>query len=246
MYLSGAYLGLSFFKYIPITPYSTGIFSYIDYSAQSNKKYIYYVFPETDIAVGAGMTSSEIAPVFYTDSLVDVDGTSDTYQFDLGIQSGDYQNTEDFFEYNTYGKYNTYAIGQKQFYKLTISALANSDSLHQSELGLEQSVEYLESLRNFIQNGKDKYFKDKAGNVFYGITHNFKMKVYNDGVNIGNSQPFLITFDFIQTQDINNSIIENFDYNIVNKNSNNKVDTSNNKTRILDGSHNLDGSENLL
>jgi hypothetical protein len=241
MYLSGAFLGLSEFEYTPLAPYSTGIFSYIDYTAQSNKKYVYYVFPETDTQSGAAMTSVEVDPVFYTDSLNNMDGTDAVYQFDLGIQSGSYQITEDFFEYVTYGKYNSYAQGQKQSYKLTITALANSDPLGLTSLPLVQTTDYLESLKQFIQNGKNKYFKDKAGNIFGGITHNFNMKVYDDGVNIGTTQPFLITFDFIQTFDVNdNNILDNFDYNTVDGSGNATI-TDN----TLDGSHNLDGSITL-
>jgi hypothetical protein len=219
MYLSGSYLGFSSFEYIPFSPLPTGVYNFIDYSAQSNKNYVYYVFPETTNAIGLAMISEPVTPIFYIDSLANVDGTDNVYQFDLGIQSGDYQNTEDFFEYLSYSKYNSYAFGQRQFYELTITAISSANILDNtgSDTGTVQTIDYLESLRCFIQNGKPKYFKDKAGHIFQGITHNYKQKVVDDAICVNNSQPFQITFDFIQTADINTNVINNSDLNNITK-----------------------------
>ena len=216
MYLSGAYLGFSNFKHTPIEQYYTNVFNYIDYSAQSNKNYIYYMFPETDNEIGLAMKSEPVTPLFFNDSLVNADGSGNTYQFSLNVQSGDYQNTEDFFEYNSYGKYNSFAIGKRQFYKLTISALANPNILQDSN-GELSNVDYLENLRNFIQNGKQKFYKSKSGFIFSGITHNYSQKLLDDAICINNTQPYMITFEFIQTQETNDNTINSTDVNIVSK-----------------------------
>jgi len=117
-------------------------------------------------------------------------------KFELEAKGSDYQNNENFVEYKSYTEFNSYAIGKSKFFNTSVSALfgtVNADGT------FTQSSETLLQLRDFIQNGKLKYFKDKKGNIFAGLTHNYKQSVLDNGIQ---SQPFTISFDFVETQKI--------------------------------------------
>lgn len=172
----------------------SGTTSYTDYGVPTNKTVSYEIFPYTANELGSPVITSNITTNYYGYYLVNMDGTGNVFKFDLELQSGEYQNNEIFVQYETYTQYNAYAIGKRKFFSTSISALAGTIDANGN---IVQSSDYLIELRDFIQNGKLKYFKDRKGNIFAGLTHNYRQKQLNDAVQ---QQVFVVSFDFIETQ----------------------------------------------
>lgn len=188
-------VGTNISKYL--VSVSADTIEYIDYSISSNRTYYYEIFPTTSTTIGVPITTANAATSFYGYYLMDKDNTNGiVYKFDLNVTSSDYEIVEDFVEYQSYNQYNSYAIGDRKFYKTSISAIAGTINNNGQLL---QSVDYLETLKDFIQNGKIKYFKDRKGKILSGLTHGYKEKILNDAIG---EQIYLVNFDFIQTEDI--------------------------------------------
>ena len=169
---------------------------FVDYAVSAYKNFTYEIIPYTGNELGSPIVTDEIYTDFFGYYLMNMDGTDNVYKFELEAKGSDYQNNENFVEYKSYTEFNSYAIGKSKFFNTSVSALfgtVNADGT------FTQSSETLLQLRDFIQNGKLKYFKDKKGNIFAGLTHNYKQSVLDNGIQ---SQPFTISFDFVETQKI--------------------------------------------
>lgn len=177
-----------------IATVTAGTTFYTDYGVATNKTVYYEIFPYTSSALGSPLKTNNVTTDYYGYYLMNIDATGNIYKFDLELQSSDYQNNENFVQYDTYTQYNSYAIGKRKFFSTSISALAGTITINNE---LSQDVSYLITLRDFIQNGKVKYFKDRKGNIFAGLTHNYRQKQLNDAIS---QQVFVVSFDFIETQ----------------------------------------------
>ena len=65
---------------------------------------------------------------------------------------------------------------------------------------IEQSVEYLDILRAFINNGKPKILKSRKGHVLKVITYGYEASPLNSGIL---QQPYIVKFNFEQVGDVN-------------------------------------------
>lgn len=174
--------------------------SYIDYIIQANKTYIYEIFPLTTNQVGEALQSNEInTSDIYGFFLIgtDSDGTTYSYKMDLNVKSNSVDINEDFTEYNSYTRYNSYAIGKRNFYKTSLQFLAGDISTDTGEI--LQSPDYIEILKNRIQDGRVKYFKTRKGEIYKGLTHAYSATQLEDGIS---KQLYLVKFEFIQSSDV--------------------------------------------
>lgn len=164
---------------------------YIDYTAQANKTYIYDIFPQTATQIGAPVETAQTLANFYGWYLVDTD-TNTIYKFDLNLQSGDISNEIDFTEYKNYSKFPGFTFTDRDYIKVTVSAVCGSIN---QDGTIYQPVDYIEQLKDFINNKKEKLFKSRKGDIWRGITTNFKYK-YMDEVG---QQVAVVTFDFVES-----------------------------------------------
>ena len=173
---------------------------FVDYECQANKNYVYEVY---------GINDTQISEPFITNSIDtsgiygwflvgnDVDGSTYVYKMDLNLDFGGYQNEEDFTEHNTYTKFNAFSVGERRFLRGTLSAIAGEISLDGNQL--IQPVDYIDILRNRIQDISTKILKSRKGEIFKVKTHGFSATPVDNGIM---SQPYIIKFDFIQCAEI--------------------------------------------
>ena len=173
--------------------------SYVDYTAQANKTYQYEVFGLSTNQISEGLLSSQILTNFYGHYIIgqDSNGTTYAYKLDLNASLGSVTNNEDFTEYPSYTKYNSYAKGQRNYLSGTISAIAGDIQSNTGEI--LQTPDYIDTLRNRIQDISTKYLKTRKGEVYLVKTHNFSMQVLDNGIG---SQPYIVQFDFAQCADL--------------------------------------------
>lgn len=172
--------------------------TYSDYYAATGKAYQHVIFPVTATQIGEPVVTNSIDAEFYGWFLVGEDsGGTYVYKFDINLDFGGFQNEEDFIEYPTYNKYNTFAKGNRDFLRGTLQALAGTISTTTSEF--LQPVEYLDDLRTRINDSTTKTLKSRKGEVYKIKTHQFSMIPLDN--NIG-EQPYMIGFEFIQSEDV--------------------------------------------
>ena len=166
----------------------------IDTTAQLGKTYIYDVYPYTDYEVGESLESAPVTVDYYGYFLIDPDnGTA--YKFDLNVISGQMANDSGMTEYETFTERNAYSFVDKNIMRCNITAVVGEDE----EGELSQTVDLLDTLKAFINNGKEKIFKTRKGQVFRGITTNYQQTPINDELA---EQIYSVSFDFIESDDV--------------------------------------------
>lgn len=161
---------------------------YTDYTVQGNKTYIYDIFPKTVNEIGEPLETSQTLADFWGWYLVDPD-TQTVFMFDLNIESGEINNETDMTTYQSYGKYNSYSFGNRDYVKGSVSAIGGTINVNGE---LVNGVDYIHNLRAFINNKKDKLLKNSHGDIFSVITSGFKYKYIDDT----QEQIFTVSFSF--------------------------------------------------
>jgi hypothetical protein len=166
----------------------------IDTTVELGKTYIYDVFPYTDEEVGEALESAPVTVDYYGYFLIDpTTGTS--YKFDLNLVSGSMTNDSNMTEYETFTERNAYSFANKNIMRCSISAVIGEDD----DGDLSQTITLLEALKTFINNGEEKIFKTRKGQVFRGITTNYQQSPINDDLA---EQIYTVSFDFIESADV--------------------------------------------
>lgn len=167
---------------------------YMDYTAQANKTYIYDIFPQTATQIGGALETAQILANFYGVYLID-SNTGEVYMFDLNLTTTDVTNEIDVTTYKGYSKYNGYTFGDRNLLKASVTAYAGTSNINGV---LTSNISYIDSLKTFINNKKEKYFKFRSGQMIKVVTMNFKYK-YQDNIGI---QPYIVTFDIEESNGV--------------------------------------------
>jgi hypothetical protein len=166
----------------------------VDTTAQLGKTYIYDVYPNTEEEVGEALESAPVTIDYSGYFLIDPeDGTA--YKFDLNLVSGAMTNDSGMTEYETFTEHNAYSFTKKSIMRCNISAVIGEDDNGE----LSQTVELLDLLKAFINNGKEKIFKTRKGQMFRGVTTNYQQIPINDDLR---EQIYSVSFDFIESNDV--------------------------------------------
>ena len=172
---------------------------FTDYTCQQGKKYVYEIYAVNDSQVSEGFVTDEIEMNFWGWFLIgnDPDGSTYVYNLNLNVDFGGYQNDEDFTEYETYQEFNAFSVGKRNFLRGSLSAITGDISTNTGEL--LQPVDYIETLRNRIQDISTKILKSRKGEIFKVKTHAFSAVPVDNGIEI---QPYIVKFDFIECEKI--------------------------------------------
>lgn len=166
-----------------------GTTQYMDYTAQANKTYVYDIFPQTATQIGEPLETADILADFYGVYLIDID-TSEVYMFDLNLTTSDVTTEVDITTYKGFSKYSGYTVGDRNYFKASVTSYAGL--LEGEDGSFTSDISYIDDLKAFINNGKEKLFKFKSGQMLKVKTMNFKYKYTDD---IPKLQPFQMTFD---------------------------------------------------
>lgn len=169
--------------------------TFTDWTTQANKEYVYNIFALTDTEVGEPLETESIKTDYYGWYLIDKE-SGISYEFNLNIQSGGIENVTDMAIYDGYTKYPSFSIGQRDYIKGSLSAIAG-DILTNGKL--YQPTDYLDDLRAFINNGKEKILKSRKGHIWNVMTTNYREAPLSDDVQ---EQPYTISFDFIESSEV--------------------------------------------
>lgn len=184
--------GSGILKTIGQTP-NVNTTKFTDYTVPSKREYEYQIFPESDNIIGNPLVTDTIKTDFYGWYLVG-EHEGIVYKFDMDLESGNIQNDTDVHEHETYTKYNAFSYGERDFIRGNIRVLAGTIKDYQ----FEQDVDFLNELRAFINNGKEKLLKSRKGDIWRVRTNNFDVK-YRDKYS---QQIADISFNFVESGDV--------------------------------------------
>lgn len=166
----------------------------IDATVELGKTYIYDIYPYTSVEVGEVLESDPVAVDYYGYFLIDPD-TGTAYKFDLNAISGPMANDTSMTEYETFTDRNAYSFTDKDIMRCNITAIVGEDD----DGDLSQTITLLDALKAFVNNGEEKIFKTRKGQVFRGVTINYQQSQINDDLA---EQLYTISFDFVETADV--------------------------------------------
>jgi len=104
--------------------------------------------------------------------------------------------TQDVTINKSYSKYPTISQGQSKYFSTKLSCICGTVSINGE---LQQSNEYVDSLREFILNGKNKIFKTRRGEIYRVYTSNYSEQQLEDGLK---EQVVLVSFDITEVGSI--------------------------------------------
>lgn len=160
---------------------------FVDISAAKNKTYEYVVFGITENEITESLTSEESLIDYYCHVFINPE-TNETYLFNLNTETTSITNETDINRYDGYNKYSAYSFGKRDFEVGSITAVIGDISIENSNL--TQPIEKLNELRSFINNGKEKIYKNPKGEVFRVITRDSSRTLLNQWIK---EQPYVVS-----------------------------------------------------
>lgn len=159
-------VGSSFLK--PIITVEAPVNSFIDYSVRNMTGVIYYISPVFGDKIGASASSNVAIPNWWDWFLVVCDEVEEnvyrqikTYRFDLDVSTGSMNNNTSFNELQNFTKYAKIQNSTSNYWSGTLSAFVGNCAVTYKD-----TVEQMEELKSLSTDGKDKFLKDRKGNLW--------------------------------------------------------------------------------
>lgn len=179
----------------PLGDVDVGVNEFIDYTSQQGKNYVYSVYANSNTEQSEPLEADEISTDYFGYYLVDEDQGM-VYKFDLNIQSSAKQYNEDVTISKSYSKYPTISQGQSRYFSTKLTCICGTVDINGK---LQQSINYIDNLCEFILNGKQKIFKTRRGEIYRIYTSNYSEQQLDDGIQ---EQIILISFDITEVASI--------------------------------------------
>lgn len=171
------------------------ITTYTDSTAEPNVQYIYNITGTNDTEASEPLENT-INSVFYNCIIMDVGGT-EAYVFDLNLEFEGYENQVAQQKYEGFNQYPAFSFGERDYKEGTVTAILASEF----DVDVTQTIDYIKKFNVFINNGNEKIFKDRKGNVLKVVTTGgVKQKPLNVAIS---QQPYEITFNFTEVGVVN-------------------------------------------
>ena len=137
----------------------------------NGKKYIYYVFPNTENMVGVSLTSESItidnqwkySLIGLSEEETNVFVATDFWNFSLSIETGTINQNLDITEYETLQKHNKISKGSHNSLDMSITCLLGDINSESGEY--DSSLEKLNAWRKFCVNSDKCIWKDRSGDI---------------------------------------------------------------------------------
>ena len=133
---------------------------YKDYTAAKTHDYQYRLFAQTETEISTPMDTNDVYCNYYGWFLID-ETLNEVYPFGMNLNDTTTTQVEDVTEYSTNKRYSVHSRGNMDYLSGTVTAIVTDDCT-----GTEQTVGYLESLREFILSDRPKIVKDNKGRAF--------------------------------------------------------------------------------
>ena len=158
--------GSAFLK--PTLTADVSVSEFVDYAPRNAVGIMYYVFPVFGDKIGSPASSGLITPNWWDWFLIVCDKVEDdvytqaaTYRFDLDVNTGNMTNNTSFTELQNFTKYAKIQNSPSNYWTGTLSAFIGNCANAYSD-----TVERMNELKGLTTDGKDKFLKDRKGNIW--------------------------------------------------------------------------------
>lgn len=174
--------------------------SYIDVTAEPNTTYIYEILAKNATEISEPILADPFESNFYNWVLIDEE-TGTAYIFNLNLQSNAFNNEINYERYDGYDKFSPFTFGDRDFVTGSITAVVQTNSSI-CDVQIDQPVSFLNELRAFINNKKEKILKSRKGHVLRVVTTDYSSNPLNDGIG---EQPYYVSFNFTEVGEVHGS-----------------------------------------
>ena len=196
----------SFLK--PVLSVGATVNSFIDYAARNQTGIIYYVFPVFGETIGSSAPSNMVVPNWWDWSLIVCDAVDDdtyyqskTYRFDLDVSSGSMSNNTTFNELQNFTRYAKVQNSSSNYWSGTLSAFVGNCGNKYKD-----TVEQMDELRALATDNRDKFLKDRKGNMWkVRLNSAVSEKITDEYI----EQAVVVTLGWMEVGDASRSIITN-------------------------------------
>lgn len=196
----------SFLK--PVLSVGATVNSFIDYAARNQTGIIYYVFPVFGETIGSSAPSNMVVPNWWDWSLIVCDAVdndtyyqSKTYRFDLDVSSGSMSNNTTFNELQNFTRYAKVQNSSSNYWSGTLSAFVGNCGNKYKD-----TVEQMDELRALATDNRDKFLKDRKGNMWkVRLNSAVSEKITDEYI----EQAVVVTLGWMEVGDASRSIITN-------------------------------------
>lgn len=169
--------------------------SFEDFRATLGNNYRYLIFGKSATEISNPLTSGFIVPEYKGWFLIDADDEV-AYRFNLDIASGSNQTDEDYSEFATNNRTNSFSRGNRKAKQNTISAIIRDES---QVLTVDQTNELLDEFNDFIVSTKTKYVKDRRGRIYKVFTFGESEPQLNDNIQ---DQIIVVSFSYVESGEV--------------------------------------------
>lgn len=171
--------------------------NFIDIKAQPYKTYEYQMVASNDNERSEPILGSQLYIDLHGDFIID-SNTQAVYVMDLNLSESATENKSTFNIYEGLSKYPSVLKSIQDYNVLSLSAIP-INNYNEVINDIEQNVNYLDRLKDFINNDNDKILKTRKGFIYLGSTYNYKHEPLN--INMI-KQPYYVNFEFVETGDV--------------------------------------------
>jgi hypothetical protein len=175
--------------FIKLDTVDVSVQEYIDITAKLNTTYIYDIVAKNSTERSNSIEGNITTDWYGTYLINPIDNT--VYIFDLNYDFGGFNTETAYQRYDGYSQYSAYSFGNRNFKTGTISAIVNEEI--SSDGKPIQTIDFVNQLQSFINNGQYKILKTRKGEVLKVHTMNFASQPLNNAIK---QQPYSITFNF--------------------------------------------------
>lgn len=162
----------------PVSEIDVSQSGFIDYTAARGDTYQYWIFATTKNEISAPLKTNMVNHEYFGWFLIDVEQNT-AYAFNLNQAGGAIQQGEDYVEHETNSRFHVFSRGRKDSLEGSVTAIVADDCSADT-----QSLELVESIRNFILSDREKIIKDNKGRVFKAFVSGYQdsdVAPYSDG-----------------------------------------------------------------
>lgn len=170
---------------------------FLDYDIQNGKSYKYQLFPGSTLLVAPPIYTS-FKSIEFEDFYLTNKSSGVTYRLRLERELGSMSTSTDFSIIDTQSKFPTIINnGEKSYRSGTFKVIPGEIS--DDEISLEQSVSYINSLKDFINDKEEKIFKTIKGHTMIIKTYNFSEESFE--FNSKSSDPMVVSWDWVEVNE---------------------------------------------
>ncbi len=185
--------------YTKIAELEMGDLSFYDYAAAAQEEYEYRIYAVNDTERSAALQTESVVADFYNWALISPEDDI-VYIFKSNAESSQIEVNDDVtISNNLRRKFPTVTFDEREYISGSLNAYVGNISIDGTKT---YSVDFLETLKAFINNKKEKILKSPNGDVWKVVTHKFDWKYYDEVYNMATkTQPAMISFEFVETTD---------------------------------------------